>query len=448
MEATVSILARIPKGQGYRLATLEKKRGSFVKPADALCYYLRYTDAVTAKRLTVPAGEDFNAAVVKALNVGNNQSAIRNGQEPGAPPVTTKAERLTIRDAIGQWVASFEGRLEKYKGKDDNGLSPASIAAYTRTAEDFLAYCDRIGVIWMPRTDRTGEQSDDEVNADLLTKYQSELRKNLNVRHNQFGEARDRQGSINSRFRNLSVFFTHHNLLICESPKARGGRGILRRNEMPRVNKAKKLRESKAKQTQTAIIYSDAEINAMLAAATVDEVDLIKFVLETGVRDKEAAHAEWDDIDGNYLQLKDKPKYEWRLKDKEIRAVPLNSKLIARLEVRRLRQETQAKEDGRDVPALIFPNSLNRPDWALDGTIQRVVAKAKKAGFKWNPRSEVTMHKFRKTFATKMYRATKDIKQVRDWLGHSDIATTELYVAADTNPDAKALELAFAAFGN
>ena len=116
MEATVSILARIPKGAGYRLATLEKKRGSFVKPADALCYYLRYTDAVTAKRLTVPAGEDFNAAVVKALNVGNNQSAIRNGQEPGAPPVTTKAERLTIRGAIGQWVASFEGRLEKYKG--------------------------------------------------------------------------------------------------------------------------------------------------------------------------------------------------------------------------------------------------------------------------------------------------------------------------------------------
>ena len=58
------------------------------------------------------------------------------------------------------------------------------------------------------------------------------------------------------------------------------------------------------------------------------------------------------------------------------------------------------------------------------------------------------MHKFRKTFATKMYRATKDIKQVRDWLGHSDIATTELYVAADTNPDAKALALAFAAFGD
>jgi hypothetical protein len=58
---------------------------------------------------------------------------------------------------------------------------------------------------------------------------------------------------------------------------------------------------------------------------------------------------DWDDIDGNYLQLKDKPKYDWRPKHKEIRAVPLNSKLIARLKARRLRQEAQAKEDGRDV---------------------------------------------------------------------------------------------------
>jgi integrase len=447
MEATVSILARIPKGEGYRLATLEKKRGSFIKPADALCYYLRYTDATTGKRLTVPAGEDFNAAVVKALNIGNNQSAIRNGQE-AAPQVTTKADRLTIRDAIGQWLVSFPGRLERYNGKDENGLSPASIAAYTKTAEDFLAYCDRIGVVWMPRTDRTGEQSADEVNADALARHQSDLRKNLKARHNQSGDAKDRQGSINARFRNLSVFFTHHNLLICESPKARDGRGILRRNEMPRANKAKKLREAKAKLTQTVIIYSDAEITAMLSAATKDEADLIKFLLETGVRDKEAAHVEWDDIDGNYLHLKDKVKYDWRLKDKENRSVPLNSKLIARLKARRLRQETQAKEDGRDVPNLIFPNSLNRPNLALDETIQRVVAKARKAGFEWNPKSEVTMHKFRKTFATKMYRATKDIKQVRDWLGHSDIATTELYVAADANPDAKALELAFAAFGD
>jgi len=453
MEATVAILARVPKGSEgsqYRLVTLEKNRRSgFIKPENALCFYLRYTDAATKKRVTVPAGEDYDAAVVKALNIGNNQSAIRNGQE--APPVTTKVEveRLTIRDAVGQWLATFPERLERYNGNDDNGLSPASIAAYTKTAEDFLTYCELLGVNFIPKTDRTGEQLPEEVNADILTRYQGELRKNLKVKHTQYGEVKDRQGTINSRFRCLSVFFSFHNLQICESPKARDGRGILRRTDMPRTNKAKKLREAKARLTQSVIIYSDEEIKAMLLAATKDESDLIKFLLETGVRDKEAAHVEWDDIDGDYLHLKDKPKYEWKLKDKEKRSVPLNPKLIARLKARKLRQEAKAKEDGREVLTnLIFPNSLNRPNLALDETIQRVVEKAKKAGFDWNPRSEVTMHKFRKNYGTAVYRKTKDILLVRDLLGHADIATTLIYIAVDTKPDAEAMGAVFDAFGD
>jgi hypothetical protein len=61
----------------------------------------------------------------------------------------------------------------------------------------------------MPRADRTGEQPADEVNAEVLIRYQSDLRKNLKVKHNQFGEAKERQSTIAARFRNLSMFFTH-----------------------------------------------------------------------------------------------------------------------------------------------------------------------------------------------------------------------------------------------
>jgi integrase/recombinase XerD len=178
------------------------------------------------------------------------------------------------------------------------------------------------------------------------------------------------------------------------------------------------------------IICSDAEIGVMLSAATIDEADLIKFLLETGVRDKEAAHVDWDDIDGNYLQLKDKPKYDWRPKDREIRAVEF--KIDREIEGASIAAASTGEGRRTRRSHVIFPNSLNRPNWALDETIQRVVAMAMKSVFGWNPRLEVTMHKFRKAFATKMYRATKEIKQVRDWLGHSDIATTKLYVAADT----------------
>lgn len=96
--------------------------------------------------------------------------------------------------------------------------SPASVAAYTKTAEDFLAYCDRVGVTWMPRTDRIGEQSADEGNAEVLIRYQSDLRKSLKVKHNQFGEAKERQGTVAARFRNLSMFFTHPKAALSESP--------------------------------------------------------------------------------------------------------------------------------------------------------------------------------------------------------------------------------------
>ncbi|HEU0047496.1 MAG TPA: site-specific integrase, partial [Nitrososphaera sp.] len=179
-----------------------------------------------------------------------------------------------------------------------------------------------------------------------------------------------------------------------------------------------------------------------------DESDLIKFLLETGVRDKEAAHAEWSDVENGFLNLKDKPKWEWRLKDKENRSIPVNPKLALRLKARKARQEKAAKADGQDAPTLIFPNSLNRPNLALDETIQRVVAKAKKAGFRWDTKSEVTMHKFRKNFATLMHRAGLDITTVAELLGHSDIETTKLYIAIDTQKAVDVSKVAFQAFGD
>jgi integrase len=301
----------------------------------------------------------------------------------------------------------------------------------------------------MPRTDRTGEQMPDEVNAEMLKSYESHLRKTLPTRHRQNGEARDRQGSIVAKFRTLQILFSHFNLFICERPRALDGRGILKRQDMPKINTAKKLREAKAKQTQTVIIYSDEEIKAMLEAATVDEADLIKFLLETGVRDKEAAHCEWNDIDGNHLLIRDKlSKYGWQAKDKEIRSVPLRPALVTRLKARKLRQEKQAAKNGQDAPTLIFPNKYGRPNLALDNTVQRVVERAKENGFKWNPKSEVTMHKFRKNYATLMHRAGATVVTIRDLLGHSDEATTQLYIAPEPQRAAEVSKIAFEAFGD
>lgn len=447
MEATVSILARVPDGDSYRLETVEKKRGSFIKPETAISYYIRYTDSTARKRKLVPAGKLFHEAVARAINIETHQNATRNGHQ--APiQVIANSERLTVTEAVSRWLQSFETRLAQWRGGADNGLSKNSVAAYTKTAKDFLEYCNQRGIVFMPKSDKTGEQTPDEVSADVLLSYESYLRTHLPVRHNQQNQAKDRQGSICTRFRNLSIFFAHFDLIIAERPNAHDGRGILKHAQMPRVNKAKKLREAKARQSSSVIIYSDEEINAMLAAATEDERDLIKFALELGARDKEIAHAEWTDIDGNHFNFKDKPRFDWRLKDKERRTLPISPKLGVRLKARKARQERQAKADGREAPTLIFPNSLGNPDLGLEATIKKIVRRAKKGGFKWDAKSEVTMHKFRKNFATFMHRAGCDLTTVRDLLGHSDTETTQLYIASNGSRAADVSKLAFQAFGD
>src|SRR5947209_19708025 len=95
MEAKVSILARIPEGDDYRLVTVQKKRGSYVQPGDAISFYVRYTDAVTQRRVTEPAGKDFDGARVKALNTETAQNAGRNGQQPDTSTSTTPRTQAT-----------------------------------------------------------------------------------------------------------------------------------------------------------------------------------------------------------------------------------------------------------------------------------------------------------------------------------------------------------------
>ncbi len=55
----------------------------------------------------------------------------------------------------------------------------------------------------------------------------------------------------------------------------------------------------------------------------------------------------------------------------------------------------------------------------------RALAKVQTSGQVW------TMHKLRHRFATTAYRATRDIRAVQEALGHSSVATTQIYTAVD-----------------
>ena len=80
--------------------------------------------------------------------------------------------------------------------------------------------------------------------------------------------------------------------------------------------------------------------------------------------------------------------------------------------------------------ALIFPSGVCKPDEHL---LRRVRAVAERA----NITQPITLHKFRRTFGSYIAKAY-GVEMARQCLGHSDITTTQGYLAADGD-DAKEL---------
>jgi integrase/recombinase XerD len=190
-------------------------------------------------------------------------------------------------------------------------------------------------------------------------------------------------------------------------------------------------------------VYPDSEFERLLAAANVEERDVLEFFFGVNFRNGEGAHTEWHDIDFDQKEVsiysKEK-KYDWRVKDKEKRIVPVSDVVVERLSDRRRRHPD-------DI--LVFQNRNGRPDVHLLRIIKRValraglncghcVAKTKgnhpckhpacKEGLscKHHPVCKKwIIHTLRKTWATNRSRAGMDVETLREFLGHSSLATTQ-----------------------
>jgi integrase/recombinase XerC len=140
---------------------------------------------------------------------------------------------------------------------------------------------------------------------------------------------------------------------------------------------------------------------------------LVLFMVQTGLRRAEVAHLKWKDIelDDQHLIVQGKGSKE--------RRVPLFSGLIQPL--RRL-QEIQgrtygavfAKEDG--TPLHVYTLNMIFRRWVV-GALN----------------VNATPHQLRHTFATMLIEKGASLDEVRDLLGHTSIATTQIYVA--TSPE-------------
>jgi integrase len=189
--------------------------------------------------------------------------------------------------------------------------------------------------------------------------------------------------------------------------------------------------------------YSEFELGKMLGYADQDTADLLQFFLCTGVREQEAQHACWSDVDldRKTYTVTEHLDLGYRPKDKEEGTVPIPDSLV---EVLRDRRKRHPK--GR----LIFPG----PNGKLNGHLLRIIKSLAlragvNCGFCVNKAGQsclthpvcrhVLLHKMRKTYASKLNRLNLPPRTLMRYLRHSDLETTLRYIADEDDDQTRGI---------
>lgn len=375
MQSKIVLRARVPDGQGhFPFVNVEIKKGQPVAIDGATSYYLRYTK--DGKRVDEAVGNDLQ----KAYLAYANRLLVLEHQKLGLPTPTV-AQKVRGATEISSAIIKF------LENKEILDVAPNTLYQYRKVLRDFRQSCKKTDLAQIDRDD--------------IMQYIKWIRENK-PKHKIRGKLDgDRNTTVRKELRCLRVFLLH---FVSEFP--------LPEKEWPKIPYKNPDRYS-----------LEEHVQKMLDVATEDEKDLIHFMLCTGFRDREAAHATYGDIKRNgSINVANKPEYGFKLKTQKPRTVdiPLPSWLITRLKARQERYKTE----------LIFPNREGRPSLHLLNSIKWI---AKRAGLT----CYISLHKFRRTFGTLMAKKF-GLRQAQAMLGHSKIETTMAYLSADEMDTAEA----------
>jgi integrase len=177
--------------------------------------------------------------------------------------------------------------------------------------------------------------------------------------------------------------------------------------------------------------YTPEQVDALIKASTDDDRALLwDFAYKTGLRDSElqmVTRFDLHELDGENptLHVKERDEYG-RIKDAEERTVELHPSLVPRL-------RQWLKDNPKKV--LLFGTCRDKPDTKM---LPALKITARRAGLNCgrckgclgrNGCGEYTLHRFRRTYVTRMLRATQgDLRSVMTRSGHSDIASVMRYL--------------------
>jgi len=148
---------------------------------------------------------------------------------------------------------------------------------------------------------------------------------------------------------------------------------------------------------------------------------LLELLYATGARISEAVDLNVDDvIDGDVVRLFGKGGKQ--------RIVPLGSYARDAIDAYLVRARPVFSARGLSTPALFLGSRGQRVSRQNAWLILRAVAERAKLGI------EISPHTFRHSFATHLLAGGADVRVVQELLGHSSVATTQIYtlVTADT----------------
>lgn len=181
-------------------------------------------------------------------------------------------------------------------------------------------------------------------------------------------------------------------------------------------------------------MYQPEELEALLRACDPEERIRYLFLL-TGERDKEVRYTAWSDIDFSRkcVRVTAKKRMGFKPKDKEEREIPVPASLLDAM------REYKARQTGFNRNDLVFPTSEGRPDKKLENKLKRIAWRAglncgrctSKYGNKCSEGpycGKWFLHKFRHTFATNSLEEGVSIRTLQEWLGHSNLASTMVYL--------------------
>jgi len=152
--------------------------------------------------------------------------------------------------------------------------------------------------------------------------------------------------------------------------------------------------------------------------------DLAKLSLMTGMRRGEAANLLWENVDLEEMSIAITNSEVHKTKFNKTRILPINNEMVQILEEIRERN----KLNGIESKFVITDEKGNN----VDG--DRIQKKVSKIVQNEQMRKGLSFHSFRKTFATKMRNNGAPNYVVGNFLGHTDIRTTNKYLGV---PDEK-----------